>query len=74
MSGGFLGPKLSGFTSHGVVMAVPANDVCVLDAHDCFRFALANFFVGETLMCFFSSLPVLDVAVYFIRLCANHKF
>jgi hypothetical protein len=49
MNGDFLGRKLADFTSHSISIALPANDVFIVDAHF-FRFALANFFVGETLM------------------------
>ena len=45
-----LGPKFPDFTSRSISMALPASDVCILDAQDYFGFALANFFVGKTLM------------------------
>jgi hypothetical protein len=43
MNGDFLGRKLTDFTSHSISMALPANDVFILDAQDFFRFALAFF-------------------------------
>jgi hypothetical protein len=49
-------------------MALPANDVFILDAQDFFRFALAFFLLVKHWSGFLSSRPALDVAVYFIFL------
>ena len=55
-------------------MALPANDVCILDAQDFFRFALANFLLVKHWCGFLSSRTVLDVAVHFIALYVSHNF
>ena len=72
MNGDFLGRKLTDFTSHSISMALPANDVFILDAQDFFRFALAFFLLVKHWCGFLSSRPALDVAVYFIFLYVDH--